>query len=96
MEKIKIRLIAKSASRIGENFHWEGQIKRCLSFQELMDKIARENTFIAKNIYNRDDKRFYPYHILFINNKLIMPEDFETLVFETETEIRIIPFVSGG
>jgi len=96
MKEIKIRLIAKSASRIGENFNWKGRVRKGLNLQEFMDKMAKENTFIAKNIYNLKSERLYPYHILFVNNELIMPKNFETFVFKTEIKIRIIPFVSGG
>ncbi|MCK4664596.1 MAG: hypothetical protein KAT68_17135 [Bacteroidales bacterium] len=96
MKKIIIRLIVKSASRIGENFHWEGLVRKGLNLQEFMDKMAKENTFITKNVYNLKSERLYPYHILFVNNELIMPKNFETFVFKTETKIRIIPFVSGG
>ena len=58
MKEIKIRLIAKSASRIGENFNWKGRVRKGLNLQEFMDKMAKENTFIAKNILP-------PSHLLF-------------------------------
>ena len=66
----------------------------CSNDRKLRD--AEVLTFIAKNIYNLKSERLYPYHILFVNNELIMPKNFETFVFKTEIKIRIIPFVSGG
>lgn len=93
---LNVRFVGKSASRSGKTFNWEGQVSKGTHLISVLDTIAHKGGDVISNAYNQQEKRLHPYHILFVNEKVVMPEELNNIVIEKDTSIKIIPFVSGG
>ncbi len=96
MDSIVVKLEGRAAVKPGESFLWTGHVERGTTIAELFTRIAKDERLFSEHIFNKDNDRLSPYHLLFINKQIIRPDKFKTFPLTEPVEMKIIPFVSGG
>ncbi len=95
-KKYSITVNAKSASLPDEVFHWEGESKENDTLEELLDYLSFNFEFFKNGIYDSKLKRMFPYHLITINETLILPDEIKDFRISKDLNINIKPFISGG
>lgn len=63
----------------------------------LLELMAKADKHISKYIFNLDELRLYPYHIIFVDEELLLPKDLDDYIITNERiTVKVLPFVSGG
>jgi hypothetical protein len=92
----KISIDARSALFAEERFSWQGEASNGELLVKVFDALSLKYAFFDEGVYNKSIKRMYPYHLLTINEVLVLPEEIENYYVTADLDIKIKPFISGG
>lgn len=92
-----IVLVATCASMPDDIQRYELTIPKGTALIDFMANLANDSEYISNFIFNTKEGRMYPYHLLFVEDKLFLPKELDTYIIQDESLfIKVVPFVSGG
>ena len=93
----QVTLRASCASQPDETHIYERQAPMGSGLADLLKALALEDPFVREFLFNPEEGRLYPYHLLLWKDQMLLPEELDRFtISQPELELRIVPFVSGG
>ena len=96
MKQVKVMFTAQRAAKPDEKFQWVGLIDQNTSLIDFLNDMYDTSPMVREELYNPKTQRLRPYHIIWIDGKIIRPNDFKIFNIKEDMTVKIIPFVSGG
>lgn len=93
----KIQLKARCAAMVDNPRFYEAFASPNTTLTDFMVSLAISDPFIKDYIFDPLAKRMYPYHLLIVDKKILLPNEMDHFIIgNKDLSIEVLPFVSGG
>ncbi len=93
----KINFHATCASKPDDPYDLVLEVERGTKLTAFLKTLAKRDRYVSTYIFNLLEGRMYPYHLLIVEEKILLPRELDGYVIDSDTlNIVVKPFVSGG
>lgn len=93
----KINFHATCASKPDDPYDLVLEVERGTKLTAFLKTLAERDRYVSTYIFNLLEGRMYLYHLLIVEEKILLPRELDGYVIDSDTlNIVVKPFVSGG